>query len=125
VKDRGIAREGGAVEIEEPQAVQSDPPPGFTGTPANQTQDQVPVLIALDRHGSTTDAVMADKSAASIAAVLAPAVVKDAVLVSDGAHAYRSFAARAGILHIGLIVTQGERTRGVYHRWHFSQGNTI
>ena len=88
---------------------------GGSGAPAKQAQDQVPVLIARDRHGGTTDAVMADKSAASISAVLASAVVKDAVLVSDGAQAYRSFAVSAGILHIGLIVAQGERTRGVYH----------
>ena len=88
---------------------------GGKGTPANQSKDQVPVLIARDRHGSMTDAVMADKSAASITAVLQPVVAKDAMLVSDGAHAYSSFAQAAGLLHLALIATQGERTFGIYH----------
>lgn len=91
---------------------------GGTGTPANQGHDQVPVLIACDRFRHTTDAIMLDKSAASITAVLEPVVAKDALLVSDGAPAYRSFANAAGLLHVALAATAGERTWGVYHIQH-------
>ena len=50
-----------------------------------------------------------------ITAVLEPVVDKAAVLVSDGAHAYRAFADHAGIAHIALNFTAGQRTWGIYH----------
>ena len=77
--------------------------------------EQVPVLIARDRHGATTDAVLPDRSAASIKAVLGPVLDQAAILVSDGAKAYRAFADEARILHIELNLSAGERTWGVYH----------
>lgn len=42
-------------------------------------------------------------------------VSRDAVLVSDGAGAYRAFAGKAHIPHVGLVLSQGERTWGIYH----------
>ncbi len=79
--------------------------------------EQVPVLIARDRNTTTTDQILADRSTASIAAVLEPIVAKSAVLVSDGAGAgpYRAFANKAGIVHVGLNLSQGEHTWGIYH----------
>ena len=79
------------------------------------SDEQVPVLIARDRHKATTDQILDDRSTRSIASVLEPVVAKSAVLVSDGAGAYRAFADEAGIAHVGLNLSAGERTRGIYH----------
>ena len=77
--------------------------------------EQVPVLIARDRNKATTDQILPDRSAQSVAAVLGPVVAKSAVLVSDGAGAYRAFAGKAGIPHVALNLSAGEHTWGIYH----------
>ncbi len=77
--------------------------------------EQVPVLIARDRNKTTTDHILADRSMRSIATVLEPVVAKSAVLVSDGAGAYRAFADKAGIPHVQLNLSQGEHAWGIYH----------
>ena len=79
------------------------------------SHEQVPVLIARDRNKATTDQVLEDRSTRSIAAVLEPIVAKSAVLVSDGAQTYRAFATKAGLAHVGLNLSAGERTCGIYH----------
>lgn len=77
--------------------------------------EQVPVLIARDRNKATTDQILPDRSETSIAAVLEPVVAKSAILVSDGAKAYRAFANRAGIVHVELNVSAGQHRWGIYH----------
>jgi hypothetical protein len=77
--------------------------------------EQVPVLIARDRNKATTDHILADRSMRSIATVLEPVMAKSAVLVSDGAGAYRAFADKAGIPHVQLNLSQGEHAWGIYH----------
>lgn len=77
--------------------------------------EQVPVLIARDRSKVTTDHILADRSERSISAALEPVVAKSAVLVSDGAHAYRAFARSASLAHVTLNLSAGERSRGIYH----------
>jgi hypothetical protein len=47
--------------------------------------------------------------------VLEPVVAKSAILVSDGAQAYRAFANQAGLPHVALNLSAGERTWGIYH----------
>jgi len=79
------------------------------------SDEQVPVLIARDRNKATTDQILNDRSAQSIAAVLEPVVTKSAVLVSDGAQAYRAFANQAGLAHVALNLSQGEHRWGIYH----------
>lgn len=79
------------------------------------SDEQVPVLIARDRNKATTDQILPDRSAKSIAAVLGPVIDKSAVLVSDGAQTYGAFAAGANLAHVGLNLSAGERVRGVYH----------
>ena len=79
------------------------------------SDEQVPVLIARDRNKATTDQILEDRSARSISAALEPVVAKSAVLVSDGAHAYRVFANRASIPHVALNLSAGEHAWGVYH----------
>jgi transposase-like protein len=79
------------------------------------SDEQVPVLIARDRNAATTDEILKDRSTRSIAAVLEPVVAKSAILVSDGAQAYRAFANQAGLPHVALNLSAGERTWGIYH----------
>ena len=73
------------------------------------------MLIVRDRHGATTDAMLPDLQATTIARVLQPVVAKDALLVSDGRAAYGRFAAANGLLHIKLVTSKREYTYGSYH----------
>lgn len=77
--------------------------------------EQVPVLVARDRSKATMDQILEDRSARSVASALGPVVAKSAVLVSDGAGAYRTFAGQAGIPHVALNLSAGEHAWGVYH----------
>lgn len=56
------------------------------------SDDQVPVLIVRDRNKATTDAILPDRSAQSIGAVLEPIIDRGAVLVTDGEMAFSTFA---------------------------------
>ena len=47
------------------------------------SREQVPVLMAADRSGTTVSAVLPRVDAAALAAALDPVVAKDALLVSD------------------------------------------
>jgi len=78
--------------------------------------EQVPALIARDRAGHTADAVLPDLGAEAIGAALAPVVAGDAVLCSDGAKAYATFAAERGLHHEPINVAAGVRVRdGAFH----------
>jgi transposase-like protein len=88
---------------------------GGKATKRGLSAEQVPVLIARDRNKTTTDHILADRSTRSIATVLEPIVAKSAVLVSDGAGAYRAFADKAGIPHVQLNLSQGQHAWGIYH----------
>jgi transposase-like protein len=79
------------------------------------TDEHDAILIVRDRHGATTDAMLADLSAESIGAYLKPVVAKDAVLVSDGNRAYEAVAADLDITQIALVASAGERVIGCYH----------
>jgi transposase-like protein len=47
------------------------------------SREQVPILVAADRSGTTLSAVLPEVSAKAIQAVLEPAIDKDALLVTD------------------------------------------
>jgi hypothetical protein len=79
------------------------------------SDEQVPVLIARDRNQATADEVLPDRSAASLSGALEPVIAKTAVLVSDCAAAYCAFASKAGLAHVAINLSQGERARGIYH----------
>lgn len=116
---------GGIVEADETyflESMKGSPTPGrkprSRGGKASKrglSGEQIPVLIVRDRNAATTDQVLADRSAQSIAAVLGPIVAKDAILVSDGAQAYSAFAEHQQIAHVRIIVSAGEHVRGAYH----------
>jgi hypothetical protein len=63
------------------------------------SEEYAVVLIIRDRHGATTDARLPDLQGDTIKAFLRPVVAHDALLVSDGAKVYGSFAREIGIEH--------------------------
>lgn len=92
--------------------------PRKRGTPAKSglsSDDYAPVLVVRDRHGATLDHVLPDLEGPTFNRVLKPVVASDALLVSDGRAAYGRFADEAGLLHIALNASAGERTYGSYH----------
>ena len=74
---------------------------GTQGTAAGRhrglSREQVPVLMAADRSGTTVSAVLPRVDAAALAAALDPVVAKDALLVSDGGASYPPCAAALGV----------------------------
>lgn len=92
--------------------------PRKRGSPSKSglsSDDYAPVLIVRDRHGATLDHVLPDLEGATFKRILKPVVAADALLVSDGRAAYATFADAAGLLHIALNASAGERTYGSYH----------
>ncbi len=66
------------------------------------SREQVPVLMAADRSGTTVSAVLPRVDAAALTAALDPVVAKDALLVSDGGASYPPCAAALGVSHEAL-----------------------
>ena len=79
------------------------------------SREQVPVLMAADRSGTTVSAVLPRVDAAALTAALDPVVAKDALLVSDGGASYPPCAAALGASHETLNRSMGERVRGDLH----------
>jgi transposase-like protein len=73
------------------------------------SSEQTPILIALDRHGSHVDAVLPDRSEATVSAVLKPAVSKtEALMCMDGDAALIAFAKTEEIEYELIIASRGE-----------------
>ena len=81
----------------------------------NQEHDCL--LVARDRNGQTLDfhTGRGQVTSAQLDRCLRPVLADDALLISDGAVAYRHFAAQAGITHESVNVRAGERARGAIH----------
>lgn len=74
------------------------------------------VLVVRDRSGATTDAVCNRFSQVELGEALADRVQSDSVLCSDGLPVYRAFAARTGLVHKALNLSEGIRVmEGVFH----------
>ena len=79
------------------------------------SDEHAAVLIARDRTGATTDAVLDKVDTANITRHLGGAVQKDTQLSSDGEKAYGAFAAALGLLHVWIIASKGEHVWRGYH----------
>lgn len=88
---------------------------GGKATKRGLSAEQVPVLVAADRSGTTVSAVLPSVTADAIRAVLTPVLDKDALLVTDGCTSYPPCAAALGVSHEVLNQTAGERVRGELH----------
>lgn len=72
------------------------------------SDEHAAVLIARDRTGATTDAVLDKVDTANVTRHLGGVVQKDTLLISDGEKAYGAFAAALGFLHVWIIASKGE-----------------
>lgn len=79
------------------------------------SDEQVPVLIAADRSGTTLSAVLAADTAGALARVLGPAVAPDALLVTDADRSLGACARLLGLSHQPINHSHGERVRGELH----------
>jgi transposase-like protein len=79
------------------------------------SDDHVPVLVARDRSGGSTDFILGRASKREILAALATVLAPDAVLCTDGSSAMATAAVEMGIEHHALNMTTGPRVRGPWH----------
>ena len=79
------------------------------------SKEQVPILVAADRSGTTFTRVLSDTTAATIRVHLEAAVEADALLVTDGAPFFPPCARALGLTHEPLDHKAGERRRGDLH----------
>lgn len=71
-------------------------------------KDQVPVMVVRDREGHTADVKLEKLDAEHVRAALLPLIDREAVLCSDGAAVYTSFARIQGITHHVVHSRPGE-----------------
>ena len=91
---------------------------GATGGKASKrglSDEQVPILFAADRSGTTTCSVLPFVTADNVQNVLEPRIDKDIILVTDGNNIYPPCAKSLGIKHEALNLSAGERKRGAFN----------
>ena len=71
-------------------------------------KDQIPVMVVRDREGHTADVKLEKLDAEHVRAALLPLIDREAVLCSDGAAVYTSFARIQGITHHVVHSRPGE-----------------
>lgn len=89
------------------------------GTPAASrglSKEQVPVLVARDRaSGATLSKVVKSTKAKDLEPVLMPRLTKDAMLMTDGASAYKTLGKAHGVAVKGVPANKGHKTSGLAH----------
>ncbi|MCL6445203.1 MAG: IS1595 family transposase [Alicyclobacillus sp.] len=80
-----------------------------------RSKEQVPVLVLRDRTARTVSLVMPSMKTEEISRQMLPVLSQDTVLCTDAYRGYKTVTKSAGIRHVGLNQSKGERTRGVYH----------
>ena len=88
---------------------------GGKATKRGLSDEQVPVLVAANRSGTTVSAVLPAVNADALREALAPVMDKDALLVTDGNTSYPPCATAPGLSHEALNRSSGERVRGQLH----------
>ena len=88
---------------------------GGKATKRGLSDEQVPVLVATDRSGTTVSAVLPTVTADTLREALAPVMDKDALLVTDGGTSYPQCAAALGASQEVLNQSSGERVRSELH----------
>ena len=77
--------------------------------------EQVPVLIARDRTGSTANFVLEAATASAIGVLLRPILPADTVLCTDGSSTLAAVARHLGVEHHPINLTAGVRVIGAWH----------
>ena len=79
------------------------------------SSEQVPVLVAVDRSGTTASTVLPAVNSEALKSAIEPVVTPDILLVNDGNNVYPPCAAAMGVRHVALNLSKGERVRGTIH----------
>lgn len=90
---------------------------GGVGRTRGTGVDHVPVLVVRDRSGAAADVLLDKLDAPHVRLALEPLVDPDAVLCTDGAAVYRTFAKTTRIAHQALPLRRS-RVRGAFHIQH-------
>ena len=86
------------------------------GRTRGTSPDQIAVLVVRDRSGETANFRLEKLDAPHVIAVLRPLIAPDALLCTDGANVYKTFARVTGVAYRTLNVQQGIRViEGVFH----------
>lgn len=88
---------------------------GGKASKPGHSDEQQAVLIARDRSGATTDAMLDKVDGENIKKNLGGVVQKETLLITDGEKAYAAFAAAYHLLHVWIIVSKGEHVWEGYH----------
>lgn len=117
---------GGVVEVDQTYELRSFKgqavPPGWLvrsrggkARTRGMSKEHVPMLVARDRSGATTDFVLPADNIIEVSAVLQPVVAGDAILCTDGSPMLASVARRLHLAHEALNLKSGVRVRGPWH----------
>lgn len=88
---------------------------GGKASTRGMSHEHVPVLVARDRAGATTDFVLEVPNIAQVSAALRPVLPQDAVVCTDGSPMLASVAKVLDVEHHALNLSTGVRVRGPWH----------
>ena len=77
--------------------------------------EQVPVLVARDRSGSTADFILNIVDKTHVSAVLKPLLAQDAILCTDSSKTLAAAAKDIGVMHHPVNLSAGIRVDGPWH----------
>jgi transposase-like protein len=90
---------------------------GGSASKRGLSKEQICILIARDRAGGTVDFITGrgPVSSTGLRRSLKPVLDVDAILVSDGHSAYKTFCQSEGFSHEVINLSIGERVKGAFH----------
>ncbi len=79
------------------------------------SREQIPILVARDRSGATTDYVLSDSRKAAVMAILKPLLPPDAVVCTDGGGSIGQAVKDWGLEHHSVVTSSGIHAIGAWH----------
>jgi transposase-like protein len=86
------------------------------------SREQIPILVARDRSGATTDYVLTDSRKGAVTAVLKSLLSVDAVVCTDGGGSIGQAVKDLGLEHHPVVTSRGVHAIGA---WHISRTQTL
>lgn len=88
---------------------------GSGATKRGLSLQQIPVLIARDRNGNISDAVLQRANEKALIKSLLPLLDKDVLLCSDANNIYKAFTKHFNFEHKSINASKHQYTNGAYH----------
>jgi transposase-like protein len=79
------------------------------------SREQIPILVARDRSGTTTDYVLSDSRKGAVMAVLKPLLPADVVVCTDGGGSIGQAVNDLGLEHHRVVTSKGVHAIGAWH----------